>query len=200
MVKLNERFKRVVSLMEAKTEDVINVLSNIEDIDYAICGGVAVSYWVTGRKPTFRELDLLIFPDDLEEVKDRFRKMGCSIGGYGGVDIATVAVQCGLLKVDLLTAEKSWEEEAIIKAQKVDGFRIVRPEYLILMKLRSGRDKDIEDIVLLLTRVDHEKVKRMVRMHLGRYYEEELGQLIEISKELGRSFGAERIKSFLREE
>jgi hypothetical protein len=200
MVKLNERFKRIVSLMEARTEDVIDVLSSIKDIDYAICGGVAVSYWVTGRKPTLRELDLLIFPDDLEEVKSRLRRMGCSIGGYGGVDIAAVAVQCGPLKVDLLTAEKDWEEEAILKAQKVDGFRIVRPEYLVLMKLRSGRDKDIEDIVLLLTAVDHEKVKRMVRMYFGRYYEEELEQLIEISKELGRSFGAERIKSFLGKE
>ena len=203
MVRLSERFKKVVSLMEAKTEDVIDVLSSIEGIDYAICGGAAVSYWVTGRKPTLRELDLLIFPDDLEEVKNRLRRMGCSIGGYGGVDIATVAVQCGPLKVDLLTAEKDWEEEAILKAHKVDGFRIVRPEYLVLMKLRSGRDKDIEDIVLLLTDltdVDHEKVKRMVRIYLGRYYEEELEQLIEISKELGRSFGAERIKSFLGEE
>jgi hypothetical protein len=197
MVKLNERFKRIVSLMEARTEDVIDVLSSIEDIDYAICGGAAVSYWVTGRKPTLRELDLLIFPDDLEEVKSRLRRMGCSIGGYGGVDIATVAAQCGLLRVDLLTAERDWEEEAILKAQKVDGFRIVKPEYLVLMKLRSGRDKDIEDVVLLLTVVDHEKVKRMVRMYFGRYYEEELEQLIEISKELGRSFGAERIKSFL---
>jgi hypothetical protein len=186
--------------MEAKAQEVIDILSSIEDIDYAICGGAAVSYWVTGRKPTLRELDLLIFPDDLEEVKSRFRRMGCSVGGYGGVDIATVAVQCGLLKVDLLTAEKDWEEEAIIKAQRVDGFRIVRPEYLILMKLRSGRDKDIEDIVLLLTEVDHEKVKRMVKMHLGRYYEEELNELIEISKELGRSFGAERVRSFLGEE
>jgi hypothetical protein len=200
MVKLNERFKKVISLMEARTQEVIDVLSNIEDIDYAICGGAAVSYWVTGRKPTLRELDLLIFPDDLEEVKSRFRRMGCSVGGYGGVDIATVAVQCGLLKVDLLTAEKSWEEEAIAKAYKIDGFRIVRPEYLILMKLHSGRDKDIEDIVLLLTEVDYEKVKRMVRMHLGKYYEEELEELIEISRELGRSFGAERVKSFLGEE
>jgi len=200
MVRLDEQFEKVISLMEARAEDVVGVLSQLEGIDYAVCGGVAVAYWVMGRKPTIRELDLLIFSDDLEEVRNKLEDIGCRVGGYGGIDIATVAVECGSLKVDLLVAEEGWEEDAIVKAVKVGGLRVVRPEYLIMMKLRSEREKDLEDIVLLLTKVDFEKVRKLVRMYMGDYYVEELEELKEISKEVGKEFGARRFKSFLGKE
>jgi hypothetical protein len=200
MVRLDEQFEKVISLMEARAEDVVGVLSQLEGIDYAVCGGVAVAYWVMGRKPTIRELDLLIFSDDLEEVRNKLEDIGCRVGGYGGIDIATVAVECGSLKVDLLVAEEGWEEDAIVKAVKVGGLRVVRPEYLIMMKLRSAREKDLEDIVLLLTKVDFEKVRKLVRMYMGDYYVEELEELKEISKEVGKEFSARRFKSFLGKE
>jgi hypothetical protein len=199
MKKLDERFEYVVNLMEANRVDVEHILEQIEGIDYAICGGVAVSYWMTGRKPTLRELDLLIREEDLEEVRDRLMGIGCVVGGYGGIDIAAVAVKCGSLKVDLLVAEESWEEDAIVKAVKVRDLRVVRPEYLIMMKLRSEREKDLEDIVLLMSKVDFNKVRRLVDLYMGDYYVEELEQLREISDEVGKGFSAMRMKKFVGE-
>jgi hypothetical protein len=199
VMKLNERFETVIDLMEARKADVVEVLSLLDDIDYAVCGGVAVAYWVIGRKPTVRELDLLVYPQDIDEIGERLREIGCSVGGYGGIDIATVAVKCGGLNVDLLGATEPWEEEAIERAVRAGDLKIVRPEYLIMMKLRSEREKDLEDIVLLLSKVDFEKVRRMVRIYMGDYYVEELEQLKEISNELGlgKKFSAMRMRKFL---
>lgn len=201
MIKLNERFENVIDLMEARKADVVEVLSQLEDFEYAICGGVAVAYWVNGRKPTVRELDLLVYPQDIDEIGERLREIGCSVGGYGGIDIATVAVKCGGLKVDLLGATEPWEEEAIERAVKAGDLKIVRPEYLVMMKLRSEREKDLEDIVLLLQKVDFEKVRKLIKMYMGEYYLEELEQLKEISNELkvGKRFSASRMRKFLGE-
>jgi hypothetical protein len=201
MIKLNERFENVIDLMEARKADVVEVLSQLEDFEYAICGGVAVAYWVTGRKPTVRELDLLVYPQDIDEIGERLREIGCSVGGYGGIDIATVAVKCVGLNVDLLGAMEPWEEEAIERAVKAGDLKIVRPEYLVMMKLRSEREKDLEDIVLLLQKVDFEKVRKLVKMYMGEYYLEELEQLKEISNELkvGKRFSASRMRKFLGE-
>jgi len=199
MVKLDEKFEKVIDLMEARRVDVEDVLFQLEGIDYAICGGVAVAYWVTGRKPTVRELDLLVRKEDLEEVRDRLVRIGCVVGGYGGIDIATVAVKCGSLKVDLLVAEESWEEDAIVKAVKVGDLKVVRPEYLIMMKLRSGREKDLEDIVLLMSKVEFNRLRKLVDLYMGDYYVEELEQLKEISDEVGKGFSAMRMKRFVSE-
>jgi hypothetical protein len=200
MIRLDERFERVIDLMEASRVDVVEVLSQLEGIDYAVCGGVAVAYWVTGRKPTVRELDLLVYSEDLEEVKDRLRELGCVVGGYGGIDIATVAVKCGVLKVDLLVALEEWERDAIDRAVRVGDLRVVRPEYLVMMKLRSEREKDLEDIVLLMPKVNFERLRKLVDLYMGDYYVEELEQLREISNELrlGRKFSAKRMRKFSR--
>jgi hypothetical protein len=201
MVRLNERFEKVINLMEARKVDVVEVLSQLEGFDYAICGGIAVAYWVMGRKPTIRELDLLVYPQDIDEIGERLREIGCSVGSYGGIDIATVAVTCGGLNVDLLGATEPWEEDAIVRAVRAGDLKVVRPEYLVMMKLRSEREKDLEDIVLLLQKVDFEKVRKLVKMYMGEYYLEELEQLKEISNELkvGKRFSASRMRKFLGE-
>ena len=198
MVRLDERFERVIDLMEAMRVDVEDVLSQLEGLDYAICGGVAVAYWVTGRKPTVRELDLLIREEDLEEARDRLREIGCRVGGYGGVDLATVVVNCGSLKVDLIVAEKAWEQDGLDMAVRVGDVRVLRPEFLIMMKLKSAREKDVEDIVLLLGKVDFEKLKKMVKVYMGVHYVEELDALKEISDAMARKFSASRLKRFSR--
>jgi hypothetical protein len=199
MVGLDERFERVIDLMKARKVDVVEVLSQLEGIDYAVCGGVAVAYWVTGRKLTVRELDLLIRGEDLEGVKERLKEIGCSVGGYGGIDIATVAVKCGALRVDVLIAEESWEEEAIMKAVKVGDVKVVLPEYLIMMKLRSEREKDLEDIVLLMSKVDFNKVRKLVDLYMGDYYVEELDALKEVSDEVGKGFSVLRMRHLVGE-
>jgi hypothetical protein len=198
MVRLNERFERVIDLMEARRVDVEDVLSQLEGLDYAICGGVAVAYWVTGRKPTSRELDLLIREEDLEEARDRLREIGCYVGGYGGIDLTAVVVNCGALKVDLIVAEKVWEQDGLDVAVSVGDVRVLRPEFLVMMKLESAREKDVEDIILLLGKVNFEKLRKMVKSYMGVHYVEELEALKEISDRIGQRFSAGRLKKFLK--
>jgi hypothetical protein len=198
MIRLDERFERVIDLMEARRVDVGDVLFQLEGIDYAICGGVAVSYWVTGRKPTLRELDLLIREEDLEELRDRLREIGCRVGGYGGVDLTAVVVNCGSLQVDLIVAEKAWEQDGLDMAVRVGDVRVLRPEFLIMMKLESAREKDVEDIILLLGKVNFEKLRKMVKDYMGIHYVEELEALKEISGKMAQRFSAGRLKKFLK--
>jgi predicted nucleotidyltransferase len=100
------------------------------------------------------------------------------------------------LKIDLIIAERSWEREALLKSARAGKFRVVRPEYLILMKLKAGRDKDIEDVVLLSRVVDVEKTKKLVKRYLGVDYEEDFESLVMIAKSVGSDFGKGRMSSW----
>jgi hypothetical protein len=191
-----ERLDKVFQLLESHKVSVSDVLMSIQGLDWALCGGVAVAFWVTKRSPTVRELDILISEEDVEEAREMLRDVGCVVGGYGGVGMNSVGVTCRGLKIDLIIAERSWEREALLKSAKAGKFRVVRPEYLILMKLKAGRDKDIEDVVLLSRVVDVEKTRKLVKRYLGDDYEEDFESLAAIGKAVGYGFGKERMGSW----
>ena len=188
-----ERLDKVFQLLESHKVSVSDVLQNLQGLDWALCGGVAVAFWVTKRSPTVRELDILISVEDVEEARERLKKVGCRVGGYGGVGLNSVDVTCKELKIDLIIAERRWEQEALLKSAKAGKFRVVRSEYLILMKLKAWRDKDIEDVVLLSRVVDVEKTKKLVERYLGEDYAEDFESLAMIGKAVGLDFSKERM-------
>ena len=191
-----ERLDKVFQLLESHKVSVSDVLQNLQGLDWALCGGVAVAFWVTKRSPTVRELDILISVDDSEEARDRLKRIGCGVGGYGGLGLNSVNVTCMGLKIDLIIAERRWEQDALLKSAKAGKFRVVRPEYLILMKLHAGRDKDIEDVVLLSRVVDVEKTKKLVGRYLGADYADDFESLVMIGKAVGYEFGKGRMSSW----
>jgi len=191
-----ERLDKVFQLLESHKVSVTDVLMSIQGLDWALCGGVAVAFWVTKRSPTVRELDILVSVEDSEEARDRLKEVGCRVGGYGGLGLNSVNVMCMGLKIDLIVAERRWEQDALLKSVKAGKFRVVRPEYLILMKLHAGRDKDIEDVVLLSRVVDVDKTKKLVKRYLGEDYEEDFESLAMIGKAMGSEFGKGRMASW----
>jgi hypothetical protein len=70
-------------------------------------------------------------------------------------------------------------EEALSAAEMKDGLSVVRPEYLVAMKMVAGRDRDALDLRFLLTHphVDPGRTKDIVRRHLGPYAARELDVL-----------------------
>jgi hypothetical protein len=65
--------------------------------------------------------------------------------------------------------------------------------------LRSGREKDLEDVVLLMSKVEFNRLRKLVDLYMGDYYVEELDALKEISDEVGKGFSVMRLKKFKRE-
>lgn len=188
---------RLVSLVESR-EVVREIFQILEGFSCALVGGLAVAYWVEGRVPTSRELDILVVKEDFDEGRDLFNEIGFSVSGYAKVGVGSYMVKGKGWEVDLILAEEEWEEDAIKYAKK-DVFegvevRIVRPEWLIVMKLVAMREKDMDDIVLLSRVVDVEKVRGLVRMYLGEAYVEDFNRLVEIGGKVsgfskGRKFG-----------
>lgn len=188
---------RLVSLVESR-EVVREIFQILEGFDCALVGGLAVAYWAMGRVPTSRELDILVVREDFDEVRNLFGEMGFSVGGYAKAGVGSYTVKGRGWEVDLILAEEEWEEDAIEYAKK-DVFegvevRIVKPEWLIVMKLVAMREKDMDDIVLLSRVVDVEKVRGLVRRYLGEDYVEDFDSLVEIGGKVGgfskgRKFG-----------
>jgi hypothetical protein len=193
MLKIDERLNQVFSLVVESRNVLEKMFDVLSDYDFAICGGVAVAYWVTGREPTSREIDILVRKEEVDDVIHALREAGCRVGRKGTLEVYSVPVNCDGFHLDLVVAHKSWEKEALDSAVGAGDFRVVRPEYLIVMKLYGGREKDMQDVVLLLDRADEVKVKRLVQRHLGKDWVEDLEDLIEIARSVGSEFSKGRL-------
>lgn len=73
---------------------------------------------------------------------------------------------------------------AIAEAQFIDGvpMPVVRPDYLVAMKMAAGRDKDLSDIAFLLGTpglVNRKIARDIVRRHMGAYAAQEFDGLVE---------------------
>ena len=193
MLKIDERLNLIFSSVAESRNVLEKMLDVLSEYDFAICGGVAVAYWVTGREPTSQEIDILVRKEEVDDVIHSLRKAGCKVGRKGAAEVYSAPVDCDGFHLDLVVADKSWEREALDSAVGAGDFRVVRPEYLIVMKLYGGREKDMQDVVLLLDRVDEVKVKRLVQKHLGKDWVEDLEELIEIARSVGGEFSKGRL-------
>ncbi|MCX7769751.1 MAG: hypothetical protein N2202_01570 [Proteobacteria bacterium] len=161
-----------------------------EPFNYALVGGWGVGLFVDGRLPTFEDLDILLYPYDLENFKSHLNDSDFVVGGLGGYGISTVKVVKEGFCFDILLAYNSWEEEAL------DNFiylnwddikvKIVYPEFIVIMKIFAGRNKDLLDIILVLEsgKIRLERLKEIVLDNLGYDIWEDLKQLSIIGKDL----------------
>lgn len=132
------------------SEDLGSAVSRVAgamgDVEFCLIGGLAVQYWVQVRKTD--DVDLVVLGEDLGKVKAAFPGGHEILYGYSFVAEGT--------HVDVLGANHfAWAAEAIRKADAQDflgaKIRIALPEYLILFKMVSMRDRDVSDILALLT-------------------------------------------------
>jgi len=144
-----------------RTIEVINKLKKEKLIkDYAIGGAIGALKWV---EPFFtRDLDIFIIL--IEEAKEELinlspiyeylKKKGCF---WKGQWLIIEGIPVDFIPVDAL------EKEAIENAQETEyegvKTKVITPEYLIALFLKTGRDKDIRKIEMLLEQAEMDKEK-----------------------------------------
>lgn len=138
------RFFKVSGIFKDAIEIVKEKLAKI-NIPYALIGGLAVRHWIPTRST--EDLDFAVLAADFTKLKQIFPE------GKMGALVYTTVVQN--VDVDFLLSEDwDWTEEAIRTAEEKDisgiPLKVVKPEFLILYKLESSRDRDIDDILRLL--------------------------------------------------
>jgi hypothetical protein len=114
-------------------------------VPFALAGGLAVISWVDLRKSL--DIDFAVVGEALPAVQQMFP---------GGADLPIMyTTNLAGVDVDFLKPLGAWTEQAIATAvvRTVLGVQVpvVLPEYLILYKFLAARERDVEDIVGLLS-------------------------------------------------
>jgi hypothetical protein len=126
-------------------------LDLVFDFDYAIVGGLAVSFWMKERKPTPGELDILIDEEETNALLELLEKHNYTIEGWKGLEITNVAVRKEDFRFDILLAQDDWLKEELFFTITLPNrkIKVLPPKGIIKMKLLALREKDMKDIELL---------------------------------------------------
>ena len=118
------------------------VLDTMRDLDitYAVCGGAAVVFHSKGGRVVTPDLDLVVLPDHIGTLRSKYQLHPNTLG---------VSFVSDGLEVDCVAAMNQVTREALRTAETHDGVRVVSRVMLMLMKLDSGRQKDLRDFVLV---------------------------------------------------
>ena len=132
-------------------KQVREFLSLIYVFDYALVGGLAVSFWVKERKPTQGELDILIDEEQINDLLELLEKQHYTIEGWKGLEITNVAVRKEDFRFDILLAQDDWLKEELLFTISVPDrkIKVLHPKGIIKMKLLALREKDMKDVELL---------------------------------------------------
>ncbi len=157
-----------------KRESVIAALRALQDFNYAVVGGFAVSFYYKGaRKVTPDDFDVKVLESDLDSLIRALRAQGFELKRKNlFMDALWYIFQKGGQGIDVGVAKKPWDVEGIKKAREVlfKGFRVkVMPsEYVAVSKLYAGRPKDMMDIAYMVRGggLDTNKAKRLVKKFL----------------------------------
>ena len=139
---------------------------NERNIDYAICGGLAMAIYDHARATV--DIDLLILSESLDLVMATASTLGYDLRGLdmtfskGAIERRRISkidrVSGHVLSLDLLlvtpTIQKIWDSR--VEADWEDGtLYVVSREGLIELKSLSGRPQDMADIVALQEDADN---------------------------------------------
>lgn len=154
-----------------KTIEVINELKDKGLIkDYAIGGAIGVLRWV---EPFFtRDLDLFVVLNEemqskqlinLSPLYDYLKNRGH--GRWTGQWVIIEGLPTEFIPADELGKE-AVENAEVTEFEGVDT-KVIIPEYLIALLVRSGRDKDIRKIQMLLeqAQVDRKRVEEILEKY-----------------------------------
>ena len=144
----------------------------------ALTGGAALEAWGVARATQDIDLVFLLEPARYARLRQALVSRGARVLEERG-DPRTIWLRVLLrgVQIDWLRAWDAPTQHALRRAvvRKVLGVRmkVLRPEDLILLKLRVGRPRDLDDAVRLYVfqgaRLDHAYLKRAVRrLHIAR--------------------------------
>lgn len=129
-----------------------------EEIEWALAGGLAMHLY--GSPRLTKDVDIIASRDLSLTPQHRL--------GFGGSSY-TLQVGKYAVQVDWIVRNDGYQKyyRAALKdaIELSNGLRLVKPEWLIILKLNAGRQKDLDDIVFLLKQeklVDRPTVKQNV--------------------------------------
>jgi hypothetical protein len=148
MLDLYDEFKAIIAAL------------NERQIDYAVCGGLAMA--VYGQARATVDIDLLIAADDVERVKQAVQPLGYTIEAQpmrfakGAIEIRRLSkldADTGIvLSLDLLLVtpqiENAWQTRSDVEWDS-GKLRVVSREGLIELKTLRGNGQDLDDIARL---------------------------------------------------
>lgn len=127
-----------------------------QKVKLVICGGMAVS--VMGRPRTTYDVDAVLLVEErkLAELLQKFSRVGFKydkrepVKNIRGNPFVTLVYSKFKTYVDLFIARSSFQKQILKrkKTVKLAGIEVplITAEDLILMKLLSGRERDLEDV------------------------------------------------------
>jgi len=149
-------------------EKTLKIINKLKDkgiiIDYAIGGGIAALFYVE----PFLTYDLDIFiiikeeKKDLISLKDLFEYLKSKGFLFKGEHIIIEGIPVQFIPVNELEKE-AVENGRFVKYKSVNT-KVIEPEYLIAIFLKTGRRKDIERIekILNLDIIDRDKLQKIL--------------------------------------
>lgn len=159
---MSSRRKRYLSseqLDEAVGE--VLALAAAAGVRAALAGGVALQY--RGSDRLTGDIDFVAQGELPALVPTRI----LSFGGYAAYTTGGVPVDWILREDDA----QALYEEALDFCEVVEGVPMVRLEYMVAMKMRAGRVRDVADLYFILTHeeLDRARARVIVQRHLGGY-------------------------------
>lgn len=129
-----------------------------EEIEWALAGGLAMHLY--GSPRLTKDVDIIASRDLSLTPQHRL--------GFGGSSY-TLQVGKYAVQIDWIVRNDGYQKyyRAALKEaiELSNGLRLVKPEWLVILKINAGRQKDLDDIVFLLKQeklVDRPTVKQKV--------------------------------------
>ena len=182
--KFKKEFRKFISLL------------NENDIDYALVGGLAYSYYVETRATS--DADFMFFEDDYEEVKSLLEDNGYNLKFRSDKQIAVIVNTVPIKNYDLLFAVGfAPEGPAINRAKSVSlkgipSIKIASPDDLIMLwcdAVADGHRKVYNDAEKLLAtgKCNIEKIKSEIQDIVGSDAAKVFQYLLDGKTEFGES-------------
>jgi hypothetical protein len=130
-------------------------------IEYAVAGGLAAGYWGVPRTTSDVDLVIAVSLDQVDEIKQIFVEDPAFLfnpDDFSFPDVKLIRVQQPaddqgtpkIIAIDLLIYKDGYSNDVVARRIRadygVDSYWFCSGEDLILMKLRSGRHRDLGDI------------------------------------------------------
>jgi len=196
---MNKLEKVFLSILQEDVDKVIpgnkqiieELLVILEGFNYCLIGGLAISLQINrARVISPDDIDLIVSKTDIIQLKDKLIQKGFNFHGTNNSNIGIwSSFSKGKLEIDIKTAVKPYETKMLQDILKINYLQILRVKiaqipYLLLLKMIADREKDMQDIILMLKTIpwdDIKKSKELIKKYLPDKIED-FEQYLEIAK------------------
>lgn len=172
-------------------EELLKIFKKYK-IDLVLMGGIATSILAKPRATFDIDGLISITENEIKKLLPELRKKGFRfdqkkpLKRIQGLPFLTLYFSLHKTYVDLFIALSEFQKRAIKRARQIRynkiNIKIISPEDLILIKLQSGREKDIEDVREIMMenkdKIDHKYLKRWAKkLGVQMFLEDEMRSL-----------------------